>query len=176
MNSKEISPNANARLKRIKIVSRIFRVLLGLYIVIGTLSFVVWAGYLANPPVGTRLWISLSTDQTYYAPFNIPARVIVIFGSIQAIRVCLIGFGIILLNRLFVSFEQGSFFTNKNVRCIKFLGLIMAGDWFAGTILELMGKTINIEFAELFFGLFIILIAWIMDEARKIQEEQELTV
>jgi hypothetical protein len=32
------------------------------------------------------------------------------------------------------------------------------------------------DFAKLAVGLLIILVAWIMDEGRKIQEEQELTV
>ena len=34
----------------------------------------------------------------------------------------------------------------------------------------------GINFGQLFLGLMIVLIAWIMDEGRKIQEEQELTV
>jgi hypothetical protein len=34
----------------------------------------------------------------------------------------------------------------------------------------------GINFGLLFAGIVIVLIAWIMDEGRKIQEEQELTV
>ncbi|MEI9863261.1 MAG: DUF2975 domain-containing protein [Limisphaerales bacterium] len=37
-------------------------------------------------------------------------------------------------------------------------------------------RGVEITFGQLVLGLLIILIAWIMDEGRKIQEEQELTV
>jgi hypothetical protein len=171
MNANEISSKINARLNRIKIVSRIFRVLLGLYV---ALIILMALGYLSGfiPIIPGASQISFSPNQTYTAPFHIPVRVIVI----AAIRSCLIGFGLFLLNRLFVLFERGSFYTAENVRCIKFLGFITASDWLVKSVLELMAKNISIDFNELFFGLFIVLIAWVMDEGRKIQEEQELTV
>jgi hypothetical protein len=171
MNINETSQTAGDRVRRIKFVSRIFRVLLGLYVA-GMVAFYqgLLTGLLGVLPGVTKL--SLSPHQTYTAPFDIPARVIVVAVG----RFSLIGFGLFLLNRLFGQFERGNFFTNENVRCIKYLGLIVAGDWLLKTILDLMAGRIGLELNELLFGLFIVLIAWIMDEGRKIHEEQQLTV
>jgi hypothetical protein len=81
-----------------------------------------------------------------------------------------------MLNRLFKLYEHSSFFTVGNVRCIKILGLVVTGDGLVQTILELLSPNPSLDFSKLFFGGLIMLIAWIMDEGRKIQEEQELTV
>jgi hypothetical protein len=52
----------------------------------------------------------------------------------------------------------------------------VAGDGLIQTILELLSSHGTLCLNEMFFGGLIVLIAWIMDEGRKIQEEQELTV
>ena len=95
---------------------------------------------------------------------------------IGAAQLCLGGFGLILLSRLFALYERGEFFKTGNIRCIKFLGLVIAGVWLTQTILELMAHQNNIEGSGLVYGGLVVFIAWIMDEGRKIQEEQELTV
>jgi hypothetical protein len=43
-------------------------------------------------------------------------------------------------------------------------------------LLDALAKGFSPDPVELAAGLLIVLIAWIMDEGRKIQEEQELTV
>ena len=84
-----------------------------------------------------------------------------------------------------------------NIRYVKSLGLTVVGLWFTQTILELMADQglrgsgtvypfLTVVFGSyqvhlthifgLLFGILLVLIAWIMDEGRKIQEEQELTV
>jgi hypothetical protein len=52
----------------------------------------------------------------------------------------------------------------------------MAGCGLTQIALELLSPQKKISVNLLVLGLLILLISWIMDEGRKIQEEQELTV
>ena len=182
MNANEIFPKAGSRLNRIKIVSRIFRVLIGVIVVMMMLMsavfFLASVIYLlryvlgVHQPMPDTLHISFSPHQAYTSPFAIPLSVFLV----GALQLCLGGFGLILLNRLFTLYERGVFFKKGNIRCLKFLGLVITGIWLTQTILELMAHQNNLEASGLVYGVLVILIAWIMDEGRKIQEEQELTV
>jgi hypothetical protein len=182
MKPKEISPETSPRMNRIKVVSRIFRVLIGILVVMMTfmsaLFFLASVKYALSYALGSgqpmlnTLHIAFSSHQTYTSPFNVPLPVFLI-GALQLV---LGGWGLILLNRLFLLYERGDFFKTGNIRCIKFLGLIVVGIWLTQTILELMAHQNNIEASGLVYGILVVFIAWIMDEGRKIQEEQELTV
>jgi hypothetical protein len=81
---------------------------------------------------------------------------------------------------LLKKFASGNFFTAKNITCIKCLGCLVMSDWLAVKLLDAIGSRMVMlapsDFTKLAIGFLIILIAWIMDEGRKIQEEQELTV
>ena len=178
MNANEAPPKPNARLNRIKIVSRIFRVMIGILVAImvllSALFFLASVGYAlgggrSNP--GT-LHFSFSPHQAYTYPFFVPLPVLLV----GAVQLCLGGFGLMTLNRLFALYEHGDFFKTRNIRCIKFLGLVVIGIWLTQTILEAMACQINLDGTGLVYGVLVFFIAWIMDEGRKIQEEQELTV
>jgi hypothetical protein len=88
--------------------------------------------------------------------------------------------GIFVLNRLLRVYANGNFFTSANITCIKWLGYLVIGDWLVGKFIDAVAfRDVVIGFGDLTkpaIGLLIILIAWIMDEGRKIKEEQELTV
>jgi Protein of unknown function (DUF2975) len=178
MNVNEISPKNDPRLKRIKIVSRIFRVLIGILamtwmllsglFVLASIKYAMGAGQ----PMLANLHISFSPHQIYTSPFHVPLPVFLI----GAVQLSMGGFGLILLNRLFAFYERGDFFKAENIRCLKFLGVIIIGIWFTQTILELMALQNNIESFGLVYGILIVFIGCIMDEGRKIQEEQDLTV
>ena len=187
----KISPKNNPRLNRIKIASQIFRALNGIIamLIVLVVALSISAKYLPDGAVQ----IAFSPHQTYISPFHIPLLVLFV-GTIQ---LCLAGIGLILLNRLFKFFERGIFFKIENIKCVKFLGLIVIGLWLTQTILELMAHQglkgsgpaypfLTVVFGSyqvhlahvlgLLFGILLVFIAWIMDEGRKIQEEQELTV
>jgi len=181
MNTNEMSPKIGSRLNRIKTVSRLFRVIVGVLVVIWVLLaalFVVASVKYAlgggGPPVpgAMQFHITFSPHQIYTVPFHISLPVFLL-GVVQLF---LGGFGLILLNRLFTLYERGDFFKTENIRCIKFLGLVVVGIWLTQTILELMARQYNIEGSGLVYGGLVVFVAWIMDEGRKIQEEQELTV
>ena len=80
--------------------------------------------------------------------------------------------------KLFGFFEKGILFTAETVRCIQILGGIYIADFLVSFIFYfLIPKFLNDwGLGHLLAGLFIIFIGWLIDEARKIREEQELTV
>lgn len=179
MNANASSPQTGRRMTRIKVVSRMFRVLIVILVVMMTLvsalfglASLKWLLDGGQSMLGMSFHISFSPHQAYTLPFHIPLLVFLV----GAVQLCLGGFGLILLNRLFALYERGDFFKTGNIRYIKFLGLVIAGIWLTQTILELMAHQNNIEGSGLVYGVLVVFIAWIMDEGRKIQEEQELTV
>ncbi len=172
MNKNEVSPKGNVRLNRIKTVSRIFRALLGLYAVAIILLFVGYAfAAMPNNPPGPQP-VSFLLYNFFVKPHHVPVQAVLM----EIVRLGLYGYGMILLNRLFSRFERGNFFTAENVRCVRWLGLVVVADWFAGFMLAVMSRWIVIQPGELLVGLFVVLISWIADEGRKIQEEQEFTI
>lgn len=93
-----------------------------------------------------------------------------------AVRLGLIAFGFIALNRLFKLYERGVFFAKGNISCLKIQGWVMVGCGLIQNVLQLFWAHKNISLDRLVVGLLILLIAWVMDEGRKLQEEQELTI
>lgn len=85
--------------------------------------------------------------------------------------------------KLFGFFEKGILFTAETVRCLQILGgvylvrcLVQVGFYFFVPAPLFSGPMLAIGINDLFTGSLIIFIGWVMDEARKIREEQELTV
>jgi hypothetical protein len=83
--------------------------------------------------------------------------------------------------KLFRIFEKGILFTPETVQYIQILGfvflvrfLLELGIYIFVPMLQKIGHAI--VWSDLFTGFFIICIGWLIDEARKIREEQELTV
>jgi hypothetical protein len=184
MNANEISPKANVRMNRIKIVSRITKYVCYVFLTfsIGFYSFMTSPGsaFKANA------WRAL---------------LVVMFQIVLWVWYW-------KLARLFHFYERGLIFAAETIRCIKTLGLLCVIGWTLGSTLHFVprpepqpqaalppGVTIvkqtthtyrmgffsfdfgtGIDFGLLVNGIIIVLIAWIMDEGRKIQEEQELTV
>jgi len=97
------------------------------------------------------------------------------FVFIELIRLGLFICGFVLVNWLFILFARGNFFAAVNVHCVRWIGLVVAADGFAVFAQQLMHREISLG-PEPLIGLFVVLISWIADEGRKIQEEQELTV
>jgi hypothetical protein len=92
------------------------------------------------------------------------------------VRFGLLVFCYVALYRLFRLYERGILFSARNVLYIRLLGYYLIFDGFALFQLESLSHQMTLTFTQPFIGLMIIFVAWIMDEGRKIQEEQELTV
>lgn len=192
MNATEMtSKSVNPRLKRIKTVSRIVRM-----VILGCFSFTI--GYFLWHQVlmaSLRAWLDASAKERWDGLGHM---------AIMVAMETLLCFWYWKLAKLFQFYERGLIFANETIRCIKTLGLLCIINWvFAvvGHYLSYLGPTpissagvtikyvpssfsmgffsfsINyINFGMLLAGIVIVIIAWIMDEGRKIQEEQELTV
>jgi hypothetical protein len=174
MNATETALKTPSRQRRIKIASRIFRVLILASLVLPMLFAIVllsgWVGALPD-----RTTLMLSPHQIYKWPFEIPGPVL----ALALARLGLYGFCVLVLNNLFRLYERGIFFSAKNVNYIRFLGYYLMIDWVVVYLLDVSpqgGEVVTVTFTKIFVGFLIIFIAWIMDEGRKIQEEQELTV
>jgi hypothetical protein len=174
MNANETAPKVNLRMNRIKKVIKLVRFLVSSAVIIFLLCGLGFLADLAGYsiiPAGVK--ISFSPLLTYTSPFSIPSMVLIV----AFLRCGLFLVGILVLFWLLDLFEAGNFFTAQSVRHIKSLGALVIVDWVLTKILDSMARSgVEISFGQLVLGLLIFLIAWIMDEGRKIQEEQELTV
>ena len=187
MNANEISPKTNARLQRIKTISRIVR-----YVVLG--FFVVSIGFIL-------VCLLCSFDRPSYLP--VPTIGNTVVGLSLDIVLC---FWYWNLAKLFWFYERGLIFVAEAIRCIKTLGLLCVIGCLLKSALHILGQLFpptppstlppgvtvraitsygfdffsftiaGINVGLLLAGIIIVIIAWIMDEGRKIQEEQELTV
>jgi len=180
MNANEISPKANARLNRIKLVSRIVR-----YVVLANLIFNVCIFFVGRH--GFYLGLHEISIRSY-------------------LNILLLGFASFWfweLASLFRLYERGLFFGAEAIRCIKILGILCLCGWLTMVALHFTGHPVmqfpnlppgtqvvivqrdvlfafnfgtRIDFGPLLVGASVVVAAWIMDEARKLQEEQDLTV
>ena len=175
MNANETSSKASARLSRIQKTSRNLKVCVLLY-------FVVPLGLLALNFKSVHVVTGMVSifNHPYASVSDIPALMYVL---------CAIGTGIFLLGmiafyRLLNLYEKGVIFSEANVREMKRLGTylavygilaVTADAIYSGGIspLTLLGFVAS---PWIVGGGALNIVAWIMDEGRKIQEEQELTV
>jgi len=166
--------SADARMDRIRTVIRIVRWIVSA----GLIVLVVFGGWfvanligLVASPVGTQ--ISFSPLLTYSAPFKVPATVLM-FAFVRTIFVVI---GTFILLWWLDLIEAGEFFTDCSVRYLKWLGWLVIADWVVQKLLDATARRgVEITCGQLVLGLLIVLIAWVTDEGRKIQEEQKLTV
>jgi hypothetical protein len=80
--------------------------------------------------------------------------------------------------RLFYDYSRGDLFTPKSVESVRRIGyccLLLGIESYLSRAVSSFGG-LHDPFFALFSGFIIFFIAWIMDEGRKVQEEQELTV
>ncbi len=98
-------------------------------------------------------------------------------------------FGLVRLKALFGLYEKGAIFTEENVNCFRSLGRALIA-WVACDVVSNSLLTIALtldnppgrrmisiglnsgELTGIFVGAVVLIISWVMDEARTIQEEQ----
>ncbi len=102
-------------------------------------------------------------------------------------------FAFVLLSKLFRTFENLEFFSKSSVQCLRKMGYcILLNQLIYPVFCALISFTLTMsnppgsrmisislgtpQFSLLIIGSIIILISWIMDEGRKMQEEQAATV
>jgi hypothetical protein len=171
---RESSPKAGLsrqkRLSRVQKASLVFAVCVGVSLLVG----VYWLlGFLFGwPGMGHDGWRMMVAHHVYASRAEVPPDIFWLLVLRQGLALGAMG----VLLRLFWLYWQGILFSAKNVNCIRLLGYWLAVDWFINYQMLGLLRDMNLSSTPLFMGFLIIFIAWIMDEGRKMQEEQELTV
>jgi hypothetical protein len=172
MNTNENPPKTNARMNRIQKVSKCIRLFLQYGIpllIVGTLGFgVLAAKHIINLPQPAHP--AAGSDVTAHAGqvglWGVLTLVVYFFWYRTALK-------------LFGYFERGILFTAETVRCIQIMGVIYFVRFLVQLVLNFGLPTpdwMGTDLSDLFTSFLIIFIGWLIDEARKIREEQELTV
>jgi Protein of unknown function (DUF2975) len=170
MNGNEISSAPKSfRVDRIQKVVWVIRMLIGLAAVFAA----------AFPSI----FFSGINNSTNLPPFSwhsslhtIPAFIL----TLGLLRAVLFFAGAFFLDKLLRCFAHGNFFTAQNITYVKWLGCLVISDWVVVKFLAAaVSRALVIgphDFTKLAVGFLVVLIAWLMDEGRKIQEEQASTV
>jgi hypothetical protein len=175
MNANEIIPKTGSRFNRIKVVSQIFK----------TLSFVCFLFFGLCTLGEIALWLGTGSvlqhgNNPILAPQYHTLENIYLVGACATFA-ALSWFSF----RLFRLYERGQLFSPENIRCLRLIAIaafLMACETALATALKNPKQPAEelstwATLATLAIPAFLILFfAWIMDEGRKIQEEQELTV
>jgi membrane protease YdiL (CAAX protease family) len=171
MNEKVISAETNPRFSRIKKLSRFLKILFWIYFVV--LGLVLTAGHVKIP--------AQAGEQAFSSLRDIPSGLKIY----EAFRYSLYLLAVIVFYRLLNLYEKGIILSAENVSHIRRLGELAV---FYGAFTACRSVFVNhqIEFPTLpvnfllspwlIVGCLIVIVAWVMDEGRKIQEEQALTV
>jgi hypothetical protein len=169
----ETSSLTDRRSKRIRNVSRVFRILCGLGVVFGSLLAIAsWFAPIrnpselkfyfgsekpppekvlaegSNPSKEYRVRISLG-DEANVAPMQERVKP----GMRWTIRPMIFGMtvfwtlGVVVLYRLFKLYEEGKIFTAANVRCIKWIGGWVLGCWALSNVIQML-KLITYDSAD----------------------------
>ena len=168
---KAISNPHAARRQRIRNASLLVQFFMGMFFLMGTYSVLA---FLCGWPFLSQghVRVPVSHNHIYTSPSDMPGAV---FGwwlvqSAAGLGLCWALFA------LFRLYFKGIFFSATNIRLIQSLGLALILGSIADYQMQSAVREVDWSTNSIFIGLLIIFISWIMDEGRKIQEEQELTV
>lgn len=186
--------NSNQKIKR---ASRILRYLTIFYLcLIPTLTAIFWIcnGEPIHPALQIRLWPEGFLANAFLTPVSMLST----STKILAFLVCLIPnvftvLALYFLANLFRLFEGMEFFSQHSVGALRRIGFsLLAGQLTFPIYTALLSLTLTIsnppgqrviaahfgaaEFNWTALAIVIIVISWIMDEGRKLQEEQAATV
>ena len=159
------------RLKRIQRASWWIQVLMVIFFALACYSLL--ASFLGWPFLShSKVRIVVSEHHIYDSPSDMPQEVLICW----LIKMAWGGFAYWVMFSLFGLYRRGILFSAKNSWHIRSLGYYLIGDWGLDSQLQSTVRDVQLSSTPLFIGLLIIFVSWIMDEGRKIQEEQELTV
>jgi hypothetical protein len=178
MNANEISPKASPRLSRIQKISRILKACV-LFYFIAPLCILALNLNIVGP--AHTYGAILIFNHPYRSVSDISLPMSLLWATGMAVYLL----GVVSFYRLLCLYEKGVIFSEANVSEMKKLGSCLAGYGIlaiAASVIYARGIIFPLVLMEGFVspwfvvGGAIYIVAWIMDEGRKIQEEQELTV
>jgi hypothetical protein len=165
------------------------------------LRIVFTAVFIFIPIIQTVFWIFFNQLPVGVIPNNLPVAVgqnLPLSTRLMALAISFIVSGVSMacvyyLIRLFRNYEKAAIFTEGSVKCLNSLGRLLIWLFAAGIIEQpLMSMALTMHnppghhilrvglssdnIIVLLIGIVVVLIAWVMEEGRKLQEEQRLTV
>jgi len=160
-----------ARLKRIATASWWIQLLMGI-LVVGLACTLL--GFFMGWPIFTEshVRIVISQSHIYTSPADMPGEIFWLW--LVQMAFAFVAYGVLF--SLFGLFRKGQLFTARTVSHIRSLGYFLIINWAVDHQMQSSLRDMHLSTTPIFFGLLIIFVSWIMDEGRKIQEEQELTV
>lgn len=137
----------------------------------------------------TALMVALPVDVTG----DVPGSTRFLAFLTDLIPLAAVTYALLKLRGLFRLYERGLIFTQLNVSCFRSLGRALIV-WVACNVVRrtLLGLVLTMnnppgkrmlvlgldsgDFTGVFVGIVVLIISWVMDEARKIQEDQALII
>lgn len=189
MNANDITPKTNARLNRIRTICRSLKIMLLLYVGCVFVFLPRYFHFIHKTSEG--YWT------IFYGTYKTLAEVPWIEKSLALFCVGMLLAAIATGYQLLGIYERGIIFSARNVQLLRRIGLLVASygvvTVLGGTLFLIWGnwiqsangylfKTLAFDFFAMLSspwvigGMCMIVLSLIMDEGRKIQEEQELTV
>jgi hypothetical protein len=174
--------------QRITSVSRTLRLTcIGLMYCLPVLCAVFWA--LFNRIYAMVPMISLPVRLDH----DLPAVTRLLAFMSELLPLAALIYALLKLENLFSLYEKGHIFTEQNVRCFRSLGRTLivwvACDIVSRTLLGIVltlnnppGKRLLVigldggDFTGIFVGVVVLIVSWVMDEARKMQDDQALII
>jgi hypothetical protein len=159
------------RLARIRNASLLIRLFLGFGLLIGIYSVLAFLfGWPFFSQAHARM--TVAHGHVYGSPAEMPPALL----AWSLVKVGLDLASAAVLYALFSLYGRGILFSARNVLYLRFQGYYLILGYIIDYQIKGTLRDMDLSLTPVFAGLMIIFIAWIMDEGRKIQEEQELTV
>ena len=178
-------------LEKIQKASRRFRIFFTIIMAITPIIPIAIILMINELPPGLKVQIFKNIAIYGPDPLSLNIRLLASTASLIPSVVTVIGF--FYLIKLFKYYENGKIFYQENVSCYRKIGYILIISMFAGIVNNsLMSMILSLnnppgqrqlaiglssnDLTKLVIGLLIILISWIMDKGREIQDEQQYTI
>ena len=168
--AKGLKPAA-VRLSRIQTASWWIQVAIGFSFLVGVYALVA---FLCGWPFFSehQARMVVGPGHFYTSPAEMPDGLL----ALALVKTGLAFAAMAVLFALFNLYWRGILFSARNVLYIRFQGYYLILSFIVDYQIQSRFHDMDLSTTPVFIGLIIIFLAWIMDEGRKIQEEQELTV
>ncbi len=164
----QTNPN---RLRRIQSVSRFLRMLV--YVCILGQLYMVLAFIFGWPWMqNDKLRVVVAPGHVYSSFADMPHDILPLWLLKNGVGI----FSAVTLSCLFQLYEKGTLFSPRNVLYLRFVAYCVLISWAVDYQIQGQLRDMDLSMTPVLVSFLIIFLAWIMDEGRKIREEQELTV
>jgi len=172
-----MKPEIQAKLQKIKKVSRIFRMICKVLLVVIAVVSVICVVCVANGAGG------INVDNMIFSTAELPLSLRLILGAVTAVMFGTLFKCVYHLHLLFENYSRGEVFTKESVGQLRKFGVacllwgVMSFLWVLSLALTANPmKSFQAHFDSFVIGAIIIVIAWFMDIAVDLREENDLTI